>query len=484
MNMSVGLTDTREQVFFKSALSENKLANFKEFFAWFETRHIVNSFQVSKVPLNQLKGWDFDIDTGTLFHKSGRFFRIEGIEVNTNFGPTPHWMQPIINQPEIGILGFLAQKINGVLHFLVQAKMEPGNINVLQLSPTVQATRSNFTQVHGGIRPPYLDYFLDRTKSRHLIDQLQSEQGSRFLRKRNRNMIVEIEENEPIETQDDFYWLTLGQMFELLKFDNLVNMDSRTVLSCIRFTADDGNAGPRFGDYDGTNFDKDVLLSNFADECQAVNDFDSIVSWVTHMKTQYNLNVCRIPLNKVEGWSYDGVAICHHSKRFFSIIGASVIASNREVQSWDQPLIESAKGGVLCFLCQRKNGILHFLVQGRVEPGNFDCVEMAPTLQFTPANYDPSKEELFPPFYEVFRKARPDQIRYDVLHSEEGGRFYHDQNRYLVIEIDEKQAMELPHNYIWMTIRQMKGFIRFNNFLNIEARGLLSCLGPRGLPKK
>jgi hypothetical protein len=28
-----------------------------------------------------------------------------------------------------------------------------------------------------------------------------------------------------------------------------------------------------------------------------------------------------------------------------------------------------------------------------------------------------------------------------------------------------------------MTIRQLKEFIRFNNYLNIEARGLLACLG-------
>ena len=68
-------------------------------------------------------------------------------------------------------------------------------------------------------------------------------------------------------------------------------------------------------------------------------------------------------------------------------------------------------------------------------------------------------------------------IRYSALQSEEGGRFYHDQNRYLIIEVDGNQELVLPDNYIWMTIRQMKEFIRFNNYFNIEARGLLSCMG-------
>ena len=32
------------------------------------------------------------------------------------------WKQPIINQPEIG-LGFITKEFNGILHFLVQAKV-------------------------------------------------------------------------------------------------------------------------------------------------------------------------------------------------------------------------------------------------------------------------------------------------------------------------------------------------------------------------
>lgn len=70
------------------------------------------------------------------------------------------WDQPIINQPEIGFLGFIVKKIQGVYHFLMQAKIEPGNLNVVQLSPTLQATRSNYTRVHKGAIPKYLEYFI------------------------------------------------------------------------------------------------------------------------------------------------------------------------------------------------------------------------------------------------------------------------------------------------------------------------------------
>ena len=66
-----------------------------------------------------------------------------------------------------------------------------------------------------------------------LVDALQSEQGARFLRKRNRNIIIETDEE--IELLDDYCWLTLGQIGKLIQQDNIVNMDARTVLSCISF---------------------------------------------------------------------------------------------------------------------------------------------------------------------------------------------------------------------------------------------------------
>ena len=62
-----------------------------------------------------------------------------------------------------------------------------------------------------------------------ILDQLQSEQGARFLRKRNRNIIIKVEEEVP--ELEDFRWMTLGQIKEMMAIDNMVNMDTRTVLS-------------------------------------------------------------------------------------------------------------------------------------------------------------------------------------------------------------------------------------------------------------
>ena len=169
--------------------TENPFNSTDEVVTWIERRNREVVVQVDEVPFASLRGWHFDEATGNLVHNSGKFFSIVGIDVRTNTGCEQRWTQPIINQPEVGYLGIICKEFDGVLYFLLQAKIEPGNVNCVQLSPTLQATRSNYTQVHGGKKPAYLEYFQNAKPNQIILDQLQSEQGARFLRKRNRNII-------------------------------------------------------------------------------------------------------------------------------------------------------------------------------------------------------------------------------------------------------------------------------------------------------
>jgi oxidase EvaA len=213
--------------------TNNPFNSTDEVLAWIERRNREVKVNIEGVPFSRLNGWRFDPDTGNLCHESGKFFSIVGIDVYKNQGGIARWRQPIINQPEVGYLGIICKEFDGILYFLLQAKIEPGNVNCVQLSPTLQATRSNYTCVHGGKRPAYLDYFKDARQEQILLDQLQSEQGARFFRKRNRNIIIRVDDD--IDVGEDFRWLTLGQIKQLMLRDNTVNMDTRTVLSGLRF---------------------------------------------------------------------------------------------------------------------------------------------------------------------------------------------------------------------------------------------------------
>jgi len=412
----------------------------------FERLKKTTNFSVKQIPFNQLGSWCFQESSGNLVHASGKFFRIEGLRVKTNFGSIESWEQPIINQPEIGILGIITKKLDGVRYFLMQAKVEPGNINIFQLSPTVQATKSNYTQIHKGKQPLFLEFFLNPDKDKVLVDQLQSEQGARFLHKKNRNMIVET--SEEIDLPLNFYWLTLGQIRELLTVDNFVNMDARSVLSCTPLATTEG---------------------------RCLHSKSEIINWLERLKNKYQCQVETIALRDVKGWQIGDREISHKANKFFSVIAVSVEAENREVTNWNQPLLKQTSIGMVGFLTKKIKGVWHFLVQAKLEAGYIDTFEIAPTVSFSDPEQRLEINDL-PPFADLFIEANPEQIKFSVIFSEEGGRFYQAQNKYMIVEIDEKKELELPPNYTWIALEQLSEFTRETISVNIEARSLLSCL--------
>jgi oxidase EvaA len=425
-----------------------------------------------------MENWYFESDTGNLVHSSRKFFSIEGLSAKTNWGAIGEWDQPIINQPEVGILGIVVKKFDGILHFLMQAKIEPGNVNIVQLSPTVQATESNFTQVHKGKKTKYLEYFLDRSKGKILIDQLQSEQGARFLKKRNRNVIVEVDEDIPLH--DNFCWLTLGQIKKMMRFDNVVNMDTRTVIASIPFGTynfDILALHEVIGCFlhSRTGFQSD-LFASFLDNKRFLFSIDEIFSWLTRLKAKYKIEAKKIPLRDLRKWRKDSRQIFHESGNFFSVRALSVNIDGREVRRWMQPILKPSGKGICAFLAKKINGVYHFLVQAKVEVGNLDVLELAPTVQCVTNSYDRYLSDTKPPFLDYVLSVNPKNIRFSSIQSEEGGRFYHEQNRNIIIEVDDDFPLDVHKNYIWMTLNQIAEFIKFNNYLNIQARSLIACL--------
>ncbi|MEV6694560.1 NDP-hexose 2,3-dehydratase family protein [Micromonospora sp. NPDC051196] len=418
------------------------------------------SYQVSEVPLETLTEWRAE---DRLIHSSGRFFTVEGLSVRTNFGPVPHWYQPIIVQPEIGILGILVKRINGVLHFLMQVKMEPGNTRLVQYAATVQATPSNYQRVHGGRATPYLKYFLRGTRGRIVVDRLLSEHASWYLHKRNRNMIVEIPSDVDIPVREDFTWLTLGQLRRQLALGN-VNMNARTVLACIIYA---DTANPR----GSGRFHTAVVESHQADRTD--DDLSTAMTWLIDQKERYHLDVRRVGLSEMDGWITDGSSIRHRDGAYFRIIGLSVRATSREVDTWTQPMLQPVPGNLVAFVCQRRNGVLRFLVQALVQPGSTDRLELAATVQLAPGYLRGPQDQ--PPLME-YLTAPAAQVRAKSLQSEDGGRFHRADTEHLVVELPEGHPIKAPTNYRWMSLGLLERLSRHGYYVNVEARSLMACL--------
>ncbi|MFH9070589.1 NDP-hexose 2,3-dehydratase family protein [Streptomyces alboflavus] len=432
-------------------------ASCDEIHAWLQRRREEVEFTVDRIPFDALDGWSFAPGTGNLVHRSGRFFTVEGLHASVGEQPSPvEWHQPVIVQRETGILGILAQEFDGVLHFLMQAKMEPGNPGLLQLSPTVQATYSNYTKVHKGGSVRYVEYFTDPSRARVLSDVLQSEHGSWFYRKRNRNMVVEA--IGPVPEHEDFRWLTLGQIHQLLRHDHTVNMDARSALAGLSRSGVPG--APHSG--------------------AALHSDTELLSWLAGRRAASPIRPERVPLAGVPGWKHGPSSVDHENDRYFRVVAVSVRAGNREVGHWTQPLFEPLGQGVVAFLSRTVGGVPHVLVHARAEGGFLDA-ELGPTVQCAPANHAHLPAADRPPFLDLVTTADPSRIRYSALHSEEGGRFLDAVSRYLVVEADESQApLDAPPGFHWVSHDQLAALARHSHYVNVQARTLLMCLDSLG----
>jgi dTDP-4-dehydro-6-deoxy-alpha-D-glucopyranose 2,3-dehydratase len=200
--------------------------------AWREQQRKSITFKADLIGLDDVGGWSRDAQ-GNVRHKSGQFFGVEGVRIESgDLREVASWEQPIYTQPEGGILALIARESAGRgVEFLLQAKAEPGNIDVLQLCPTIQSTWSNIRRAHAGKRPPMVEVLTAETGVRIVYRAEHNEEGGRFWRKSNENIVAFLDDESVIETDMTmFCWSSLSQIKELALIDNVISPFVKTIL--------------------------------------------------------------------------------------------------------------------------------------------------------------------------------------------------------------------------------------------------------------
>ena len=440
---------------------ESAVSPSSDLLAWITRRNTETMVEIRKIDLTACAPWFYDQQEGCIRNPSRSFFTITGCM-------GPERSQPIICQEEIGYLGIICQEFDGVMHFLMQAKIEPGNVNCVQISPTIQATKSNFTQKHGGKKPPYLRYFLDAAKYEIVVDQIQSEQSSRFYKKRNRNIMIRVEEDIPL--LPSHRWMTLGQIKRLMREDNQVNMDTRTVLSCIPFSKlrlpveELLELAGCFGDWP-------LFRSVFVGEQE--NRLPALYQYINNRKMFQETQNSLVPLEQLKDWEMrDGEFVCK-APCSFKVVFCDIAIEGREVRRWTQPLFEANGIATFGLICCEENGLLKFLVRAAPEVGCFDGLELGPTVQQEAVGG--RQEDAVTKFF-WGRLATGIGVQFDHLLSEEGGRFYHEQNRNVLLRVERADLPALPEDCFLLDYRTLNELVQVNNTLNIQLRNLLSLL--------
>ena len=194
----------------------------KSILKWYDYKKDNSNMHVQKIPLSECKNWTYT-DNSEISHDSGEFYKIIGYRVKgtSNREVVSGWDQPLITQVgyDGGILGLIRKRFNNIPYYLVEAKEEPGNYNLIQISTTVQATFSNLKRAHKGNLTNYSDLFLNYKKHpvQLILDQWMSEDGGRLFNKRNKIIILEYDQNANLDlVSDNYKWLTLYQIKNLI----------------------------------------------------------------------------------------------------------------------------------------------------------------------------------------------------------------------------------------------------------------------------
>jgi len=153
----------------------------------------------------------------------------------------------------------------------------------------------------------------------------------------------------------------------------------------------------------------------------------------------------------------------------------------REAKSgWDQPMFTEPgyDGGILGLLKKKINNTPHYLINAKFEPGNYNFIQLSPTVQATFSNIKKAHGGREVKFLEFFKSPykKNCKIIFKQWVSEEGGRLRNKRNLAIMLEHKSKKKIALGSNFKWVTLSQIKELILENAIVNPHLRTLVSFI--------
>jgi len=136
-------------------------------------------------------------------------------------------------------------------------------------------------------------------------------------------------------------------------------------------------------------------------------------------------------------------------------------------------MIKPIGQGVCILFVKKVENRFFILTQIKVELGIFDMVEYGPTIQTNNMmNYQDDD------MINYYLSSKPTlKVLYSSLQSEEGGRFYLEENINTIVLIEnDNDLLDIPENYCWISLSDALLINSINNFFNIQLRSLISLI--------
>lgn len=212
---------------------------------------------------------------------------------------------------------------------------------------------------------------------------------------------------------------------------------------------------------------------------QDKSDIEHVLTWLQEKRAQHPKVVEEIGIKSLDKWKTDPETgnVVHESGSFFQLVGIRVTgAKDREVLSWTQPIMKQHECGILGILCKKIDSIMHYLLWAKFEPGSLINPQLSPTLQATYSNLQRFHGGKKPRYAEYFENEGKGKILVNVEHVEDPSRFYLKTNRCMIVEIPENEEIEVPEDFIWLTLPQIKKLLKIDLVVNALARAVFGSM--------
>ena len=208
-----------------------------------------------------------------------------------------------------------------------------------------------------------------------------------------------------------------------------------------------------------------------------------IKNWYKKIIKESKVKIKTISLNKCKNWKVNKKGfISHSSGSFYRVEGVRILKSfNREAKNgWDQPMFTEPgyDGGILGLLKKKINSTPHYLINAKFEPGNYNFIQLSPTVQATFSNINKAHGGREVKFFNFFKSPHKKdcKIIFKQWVSEEGGRLRNKRNLAIMVEYRSNKEIEIGSDFKWVTLSQIKELILENAVINPHLRTLVSFI--------
>jgi oxidase EvaA len=195
---------------------------------WLIDQKETYTLDVRRIALSEMDGWVADTDG--VRHRDGGYFRIVGMRVTATSREVSGWTQPMLEPVPGNLVAFLCRRRAGALEFLVQALVQPGLTDRMELAATIQLAPGYYRTPDD--LPPLVEY-LSAGGSQVRHSSVQSEDGGRFLRADTRHVVIELPPGHEVDVPPTHRWMTLGLLDRLVSTGYYVNVEARSLMACL-----------------------------------------------------------------------------------------------------------------------------------------------------------------------------------------------------------------------------------------------------------